>query len=403
VRVTLRRAAGGVGARHPYPGVRFIKTVGVAHFESTTIDAALVDDDYDTWMKPAYHGDGSVKFAVQTKKNWRDTLVDETTKPTVSQQRDPDWSGYIWNNPAHPNYQSAIEIDNMAQADCVQQGKCKISINIGLAATGGTAPPAWTLAGATEDDRLAWEGAGAGANLTRLKYYKPEAVDYAEAFILALLERFDYPEFISSVSLNEYFPGSTQRPSDYTDTSYHEGYASLIDRLIATSLPRDGSGRHVCFYQGNPIERAGVMDTSTITAWRLGIDDSNAQFFEESGDEYRKQLHGIVPMSAALDAPPYNSNYQTTWQSAWAGASNPWGYTTGQLVTISTPLVAWFYGHSGPDSLDQEFIAKPGRPTDGMPGSESTTNLTAALDLFGPGGTWHGVGPGKWGGVPFSR
>jgi hypothetical protein len=49
---------------------------------------------------------------------------------------------------------------------------------------------------------------------------------------------------------------------------------------------------------------------------------------------------------------------------------------------------------------DQEFIAKPGTATDGPSGLPSS-GWVAALAMFGPGGTYHGTGSGKWGGVPF--
>ena len=119
----------------------------------------------------------------------------------------------------------------------------------------------------------------------------------------------------------------------------------------------------------------------------LGVADSNQKLFNESPTKtYRPGLHGVVPMSAPLDAVPFRNGYRATWD----GTPNPWGYTNEQTVTVTVAHVAWYHGNLGVSPMDQEFITKPGIPTE---------QFQAAMDLLGPGGTWHD----QWGGVAYEK
>jgi hypothetical protein len=124
-----------------------------------------------------------------------------------------------------------------------------------------------------------------------------------------------------------------------------------------------------------------------ISSLMLGVTDSNQKLFNESPTKtYRPGLHGVVPMSAPLDAVPFRNGYRATWD----GTPNPWGYTNEQTVTVTVAHVAWYHGNLGVSPMDQEFITKPGIPTE---------QFQAAMDLLGPGGTWHD----QWGGVAYEK
>jgi len=377
----------------PYPGLRFTKTVGVAVLASKNMDAQDVQDLYATYMKPAYHGvDDSVDFVVQTKLNWPDVLDNPSVKPTLANMRNPDWSGYGWDTPGS----EAAEIDRMLQAPCVANGKCKISINIGTGATGRTNPPGFMLA-----NNLAYEGSGGGTYI-RVKWYKQEAREYAEAFTLAALERFDDPG-VSSVKLNEYFPGSN-KPSDWDanggQDAYEDGYFLYLQDVLANA-PVDANGDRVTIYQTNPMVNSDAFTASQVQSMKLGIADSNAQMFEEPANlvTLRKQLHGVVPMSAPLDAPPFKGNYATNYGTV---TPNAWNYSGLHVMTV--PQAAWYYGHSGPLPMDQEFITKPGEPTGLYPlwSSSVLVGLTTASAQVGgaacpttPKDVWAGTEPAR--------
>ena len=372
----------------PYAGIRFYKTVGVAKYEDAILDAADVQAAYNTYMKSTYHDtDDSVDFVVQTPLHWENVLVNESTTPTLAQMRDPNWSGYVWNRPSHPNYANAAEIDSMLQASCVKNGKCKISINPRLSATSGANAPQFMVS-----NGWAWGGDGPSRNNIRVKYYNNTARQYVKNFMHAALHRFDNPN-ISSVKIDEYFPG-TIKPGDWSSSggqdAYEDGYLTFMRGVLADA-PRDASGDRVAIYQTNPMTNADAFTSAQIKDMMLGIADSNAQMFEEPPGQVtlRSGVRGFVPMSAPLDAPPFNHDYRTNYD----GTANPFGYTDGNnSVLMAMPQIAWYYGRLGPDSMDQEFIAKPGIPTN---------NFQAAMDLLGSGGKWYGTGSGKWGGVPY--
>jgi hypothetical protein len=341
-----------------------------------------VQDLYATYMKPAYHGaDDSVDFVVQTKLNWPDVMDNPSVKPTLANMRDPNWSGYEWDTPGS----NAAEIDKMVQAPCVVNGKCKISINIGTGATGGTDAPAFM-----ENNDLAWNGEGTGTDV-RVKWYKTEARQYAEAFALATIERFDGPA-ISGIKLNEYYPGSI-KPADWNASggqdAYEDGYYAFVKNVVA-GAPKDARGNHVPIYQTNPLDNADAFTNTQIVSLELGIADSNAQLFESTRTGKYALLHGDVPLSAPLDAPPLRNNRTTTYD----GTPNPWGYAKGTSHVITVPQIAWFHGHNGPVPMDQEFITKPGEPTDGF---------RAAMDALGVGGNWYGTDTSNWGGIPYAQ
>jgi hypothetical protein len=370
----------------PYPGLRFTKTVGVAVHASKNMTAQDVQNLYATYMKPAYHGaDDSVDFVVQTKLNWPDVMDNPSVKPTLTNMRNPNWSGYTWDTLGS----DAAEIDKMLQAPCVVNGKCKISINIGTGATGGTNPPDFMLS-----NGLAWEGEGSGTYI-RVKWYKQEARQYAEAFTSAAIERFDDPG-ISSIKLNEYYPGGV-KPADWDSsggqTAYEEGYETYLRGVLAT-VPTDSSGDRVVIYQTNPLRGANAFTQADVEEMKLGIAGSDPYMFSDESPDYsiRHNLHGVVPMSAPLDAPRFNRGYTVKYD----GTPNPWGYTNGQNIAVGTDQVAWYHGHCGPLPMDEEFITKPGLPTNGF---------IDAMDQFGPGGDDHSnncsVAGDDWGGVPF--
>jgi hypothetical protein len=382
----------------PYPGTRFNRVVGVAEFASAVVDGQDVDDNYDTYMKPAYHDGGDVKFVTEIKVTWRDMLVDETDMPTVTEMADPEWEGYIWNNPSHPDYQNAIEPDNMLTANCAVADDCGVGINLGLAATGGTAPPEFfcsTCNSQGDETAYAWIGSGAGSNVTRLKYYNTTVQDYVEAFVTAYMDRFDDPR-IEYIKFNEYFPGPT-KPDDWTSSggqdAYEDGYYDTIVKVMG-SAPTDANGDRITAYQTNPLENADAFTAAQFRSLMLGLADSDPFMFEESTPQrsLRTALHGDVPMSAPLDAGVFDSNTTTNYD----GTANPFGFTdSNNSVVITVPQVAWYYGHCGPMPSDQAFVAKPGEPADGF---------QTALDQFGPSGSDYSsncsAATDDWGGVP---
>jgi hypothetical protein len=148
------------------------------------------------------------------------------------------------------------------------------------------------------------------------------------------------------------------------------------------------------------MNNADAFTTTQMTNNTIGIADSNAQMFEEptGQKDQRAALRSgganLVPMSSPLDAPPFTANDSTTYTALWDAGDNPFNFSGSHVMTI--PQVAWYYGHCGPDPMDQEFIARPGEPT---------TGLEAALDQFGPGGSDHSENcspsTDDWGGIPF--
>lgn len=382
----------------PYDGIRFTPTVGIAKFASDSVTGAEVDADYADFCTDATstdcHGPGdSADFVVQTKITWPDMMKNPGTTPTLAQMRDPDWSGYIWNDPTDPDYDNAAEVDDMLSADCVQAGDCKVSLNIGTGATGGTNPPAFM-----KTNGWAWDGQGCcTGTYQRVKWYDSTARQYAENFTLAVLERFDDPN-ISGVKLGEYFSGNSL-PTDWTSSggqdAYEDGYYDYAANVVANA-PTDANGDRVAIYQTNPQANADVFTSAQMESLMLGIAGSNAQMFEEPTGQVdlRAAVRGSVPMSAPLDDVLFNNNRTTAYTAAWDGADNPFGFSGSHVITV--PQIAWYYGHCGPAPMDQEFITKPGEPTD---------EFVTAMDQFGPGGSDHSEtcspATDAWGGVPF--
>jgi hypothetical protein len=379
----------------PYPGVRFTQTVGVAKYASDNVSATAVQNAYadvctDASSSDCHGANDESDFVVQTPLIWADAMETPGTTPTLAQMRDPNWSGYKWNAPT--NYPEASEIDNMLNATCVQNGKCKVSINLRLAATSGDDPPAFMKA-----NGWAWEGTGAADNNERIKFYNSTARQYAENFVYAALHRFDDPD-ISSVKFDEYFPGTT-KPGDWTTSggqdAYEDGYYDFFTNVLADA-PTDANGDRVTIYQTNPMDNADAFTQSQTEAQTIGIAASDPYMFSNEPAAYsiRKSLHGSVPLSAPLDAPRFNNGYTVKYE----GTANPFGYNYGQNIAVTTKQVAWYFGHCGPTPMDSEFIAKPGLPTIG---------LEAALDQFGPGGSDFSANcsaaSDDWGGVTFKR
>ncbi len=161
-----------------YPGLRFYKLVGFQEFDSTTGTAALVDNRYNTYMKPQYHGDGDVYFAKRKVIRWNTSLVDQNVTPTLAQARDPNWAGYNW--------QGTTEIDNMMDAVCVAQNKAKICMQISVSATSGDPVPAFMLA-----NGWAWTGSN---SQERVKFCDATARQYAANLVNAAIDRYNLPQ-----------------------------------------------------------------------------------------------------------------------------------------------------------------------------------------------------------------
>jgi hypothetical protein len=352
------------------------------------VSATRVQNLYDSYMKPQYHGsDDSVDFVVRTDIRWKDVLVNENSTPTLVQMRDPNWTGYKWNHPS--TYPEASEIDNMLQATCVQQGKCKVAVNLLIAATSGKNPPNFIA----NNSSWAWAGPGPSNNNVRVKWYNATARQYAENFTLAAMEHFDDPN-ISSWKLQEYFPGNSTFPSDYNQTDYRAGYATYLKNVEA-GAPTDAHGDRVTMYQTNPILQSGVLEVSDFTSRMIGIADSDPQMFEEptATSSVRPALHGDIPMAMGLDPGQFTRTEMTTFD----GTANPWGYAGGTQHEITVPLVSWYYGRCGPIPMDQEFIPVPTIWSEFQP----------TLDQFGPGGSDYSSScspaTDDWGGIPFDH
>ena len=353
----------------PYPGVRYYQMVGLRVYGSENMSAQRVQDLYNKYMKPAYHGTtDDVDFVVQTHIRWDRVLVDENAVPTHAQMRDPNWSGYTWNDPSS----NASEIDRMLQAPCVQSGKCKVSIHLSLGATSGANPPNFML-----NQDLAWTGED---GLVRVKYYKPEAVQYAQEFTAAALERFNDSN-IGSVKIGEYFPGDIH-PQDYNRDAFIAGYEDYLN-YVAANAPKDSNGDRVLIYQSNPITKPGLLEMSDFPRLKMGVAGSDPHMFEIKGtDRERLQYYGVIPFSLPGDATYVNNAVTVTWD----GTPNPFNHPAGYTAVPTAAERAWYYGSSGKLSQDQEFILSIG----------IANEFQSALDRFGPGGTDRA----RWGGVP---
>ncbi len=225
--------------------------------------------------------------------------------------------------------------------------------------------------------------------LTRTRFDKPECRAYAEAWALAVLDRYTNDERLGSVKLGEYFPNANAAgtPSDLDKVAYEAGYEAFLERLAAEA-PRDASGRRVNIHQSNPIFTNKQLVCSDMARIGIGISASDQFGFGETQTNFdcRKSLHGVVPMAVPGDQVEIvRDNSKWTWD----GTPNPWGYTLGQSVTLSVPHIAWFYGHDGPMPMDQEFILAPG----------IMEQFQVAMDQFGPGGSLRD----KWGGTPYEK
>lgn len=366
VYLALAVFSGSAPTEQPYPGLRFYKQIGLQAWPNWTGTAQGVQDLYSQYMKPEYHGDGDVYFTVRKNLRWADVLVNEDITPTHAQMRNPNWSGYTWN-------QGTDEVKDMLDAPCVREGKCKVSLQLAVSATSGDSTPNFMV-----NEGLGWVR---DKDLRHTKFYKPEAVRYASEFLMAALDRYANDPRIGSVKLGEYYPGP-EKPADWDRDAFIAGYGDLLD-TIAANVSRDANGDRVTIYQSNPIMGDG-LSAADFKRTNIGIAASDPYMFED-GNSYRRDLHGVVPMAAPGDEPHHNSGYQTTYD----GKPNPWGYRAGQKVTLTLPQVAWFYGHKGPMPMDQEFII----------GFGIRDRFQPTLDQFGPGGTYRN----QWGGVPFAK
>jgi hypothetical protein len=85
----------------------------------------------------------------------------------------------------------------------------------------------------------------------------------------------------------------------------------------------------------------------------------------------------------------------TTYDAAWDGADNPFNFSGPHEITVQQ--VAWYYGHCGPDPMDQQFIAHDG---------EAKTNFVSVMNQFGSSGSDHSTNCSSatddWGGFPFN-
>ena len=366
---------GGCSIEKPYPGLRYVPLVGYQPFAGVDITPSYVDQKYAQLMKSAYHGEGNeVKFAIRKNIVWSELLVNPHTMPTHTQMRDHNWSGYKWNQPGQDDVADALG------ASCVQQGKCKISFQLKVAQGGINNPqatPDFML-----DNNLAWIGEN---NEARIKFHKSEAQRWVTDFYVAALNRYGSNPKIGSVKLAEYWSGNI-KPADWNRVAYENGYQAVLEDTMAT-VQRDANGDRVVVYQSNPVLSPDSFTCSELIAMKVGQATANPQMFEEGAERTScvNQAHGQIPQSLAGDAPYHQSGYQITFD----GTPNPWGYTAGQRVTVSLPLVFWFYGHKGVMPMDQEAIVK----------GSLEDNFQGAMDQFGPGGTRRA----QWGGVPFSE
>ena len=353
-----------------YPGLRYYKQVGFQHNPGWDGSASDFQKLYDQYMKPAYHGpDGDVYFTVRNVLQWDQVLVNENVTPTHTQMRNPNWSGYTWN-------QGTDEIKSMMNAPCVAAGKCKVSIQLNISATAADATPNFMI-----NEGLGWVG---NDKRRHTKFYKPEAVQYASEFILAVLDHYGSDSRIGSVKLGEYYPGPF-KPADYDKNAFISGYETLLEN-VAAGAPRDAQGNRVTIYQANPILNDGLLTANDFPRLKIGVAGSDPWMFEKlEGQSYRKALHGVVPLALPAGSSYINSRHVITWD----GTPNPWGYVAGQKVPITLPQVAWFYGHRGPIPMDQEFVVP----------LAIADRFQTTLDQFGPGGTLRA----QWGGVPFAK
>ena len=360
-----------LSTEQPYSGLRFYKQVGIKVWPDWNGNAQSFQSLYNQYMKPQYHGAGDVYFTVRKNWQWADVLVNENVTPTHAQMRDPNWKGYLWNQPGGDT------VAKMFDAPCVAEGKCKVSIHLSTSATSGDATPNFML-----NKGLGWVGS---KGLRHTSFHKPEAVQYASEWIMAAMDRYADDPRVGSIKLGEYFPDPT-KPANWDRAAFVSGYKTLLEN-VAAGLKRDANGDRVTVYQAEPILQPGLLECADFARLNIGIATSDPRMFDTAPQvqQCRRSLHGVVPMAPPGDEWYHTSRHVVTWD----GTPNPWGYTAGQGVVITLPQVAWYYGHLGPMPMDQEFIVSIG----------IADQFRTTLDQFGESGTYRA----RWGGIPYTR
>jgi hypothetical protein len=362
---------GGCPIPNSYPGLRFHQLVGYQPDAGISVTGSYVDSKYNQLMKPAYHGaNNEVKFTIRNNLRWTDVLDNPNLTPTHAQMRNHNWSGYTWD--------TTDEIAQMYNAQCVRDGRCKVSLQIQVSAgAGGQTTPQFML-----NEDLAWIGE---SRKPRIKFYKAEARAYVTEFYLAILDRYADDDRVGSVKLAEYYPGS-QQPADFDRAAFESGYETVLRNAIA-GAPLDANDERAVILQSNPVMSAGRLECSDFAQLKVGVASADPRMFTEPAEARNcaAALHGVAPQSIPGDAPYHRAGRNFTWD----GTPNPWGYWQGQSVQITLPQVAWFYGHEGVMPMDQEFVVK----------GTLDSQFQTAMDQFGPNGTR----VAQWGGVPFAE
>lgn len=414
-----------------YDDVRLFKVIGIQQNDSWAGTATQMDDEYNKYMKPAYHGDGSVYFGVRSIARWNSCIKNDPTNggdgtviPSLTDMRNAAWSGYTWND-ALGNPTGTHTLDTMRNATCVAQGKAKVLIQLSVSATSGTPFPDFLKRNAVEELNASgvsvlhsvwgWRGndvGGDGIGDWRVKFWVTEARQYAANFVLAAIDRFVSTNTggnnIGSVKLGEYFQGpAANRPADYPgNDGYNNGYWEFL-KLIADGMSSAADNKRVWIHQSNPQLTAVRPDHGHIIPLKMGISASDPHFWGPSpgnnmgthSQEFfnRNNYHGIIPMAAPGDSPNYVqlTRGETVWQ---VPPNNPFGIVNGALVDVEPIHGAWWYGHHGVVRMDQEMIYGVGG-VNRIVAPETTRNqFHVAMDALGPGGIWHGKD--NWGGVP---
>jgi hypothetical protein len=271
-------------------------------------------------------------------------------------------------------------VREMLGAQCVSQGKCKLSIFIATTATSAKNPvPLWLK----NDPRdLTWRD-GQGKDHVRLD--KDAGWRAMADFLVALTKEYGDDPRISSIVIGEYYtnPDGGGLPSDL-DMAAFKNNMELVWADMIQNAPRDANGERINITQSQPQTKFGQTTAQEIANIGVGISGSDPTIFQANDfDKIRRRVYGVVPLRHQVNAGFLTRGETTTWD----GTPNPWGYTQGQVVPIRYENVAWYHSNKGVAPLDSLMMQDI---------SSLVGQFQEGYDQFGPNGTRRA----QWGQIP---